>query len=193
MGSSAPPEDDDDSSNTADVIKVDLTLYQHTGTYYRPNGPAYTFPPPEKFLKSLSRHFNTMLAADQEFHIYNGAEVEFTKLPDGYTVANKTRPDGTLDLEIHGHFLAGNRHFNSGPQFLVHVFDIMRLGQTDWIELRPEFTKKPDGLTCQCALCVKPSAKHDKSSRRLTERSRTGPGVLQCRQCICGAWSTGTV
>ncbi|THX64807.1 hypothetical protein D6D11_00912 [Aureobasidium pullulans] len=176
MGSSTPPEDDDDSSNAADVIKIDLTSYRHTGTYYRPSGPAYTFPPPEKFLKSLSRHFNTTLAADQEFHIYNaqltdrptsGAEVEFTKLPDGYTVVNKARPDGNLDLEIHGHFLAGNRHFNSGPQFLEHVFDIMRLGQTDWLELRPEFTKKPDGLSCRCALCVKPSAKHDKIQQKV--------------------------
>ncbi|THZ21016.1 hypothetical protein D6C89_06874 [Aureobasidium pullulans] len=158
MGSSTPPEDDDDSSNAADVIKIDLTS---------PSGPAYTFLPPEKFLKSLSRHFNTTLAADQESHIYNGAEVEFTKLPDGYTVANKARPDGTLDLEIHGHFLAGNRHFNSGPQFLEHVFDIMRLGQTDWLELRPEFTKKPDGLSCRCALCVKPSAKHDKIQQKV--------------------------
>lgn len=87
MGSSTPPEDNDDSSNAADVIKIDLTSYRHTGTYYRPNGPAYTFPPPEKFLKSLSRHFNTTLAADQEFHIYNGTLPHYSFLqPSSLTV-----------------------------------------------------------------------------------------------------------
>ncbi|CAD0085649.1 unnamed protein product [Aureobasidium mustum] len=169
MSSSIPSDGSDQ------VVKIDLSAYRHTGTGYRPTGNDYTFPGPEDFLKSLSKHFNKQLASDPvlkaEFgHHYH---VKFTALPTGYTVVKHKRPDKTQDTEIHGNF-SGIGSFVSAPQFLKHAIAIMRLDLVDSLELRPEFLKQPDRLECECVLCTRSTAEASWIKKKEDQEAKRG-------------------